>query len=256
MDNQRDKLWNAYLDGELPAPEAASFDQSLTPDERKRLEGELAFERGCADALRKDVTCPDDVWQRTLAALPDGAGEAAPTNVLPWYWKPAFAAAAAAMVAIAWVGVQVNSEPPVFLDMAEHNVKTLQSGSQLEGVSLAELNTFLEDRNFDVALMPFNGGHHPMRLVGARETKYHNERIVELLFSCCDKPVKVALVPQGGDRQSVGRRRRQRVATRRQPSRRDDRPSPRAAAAQLPHRHVDPAVGGIGPVTTATLPPA
>jgi hypothetical protein len=198
MDNQRDKLWNAYLDGELPAPEAASFDQSLTPDERKRLEGELAFERGCADALRKNVTCPGDVWQRTLAALPSEAVDPTPTNVLPWYWKPVFAAAASVLIAIAYFGIRVNTEAPVFLDLAENNVKTLQAVSQLENVTLAELNAFLEDRNFDVALTPFEAGGHPMRLIGARESHFHNERVVELLFSCCDKPVKVAIVPQGG----------------------------------------------------------
>jgi hypothetical protein len=197
MDDQRDKLWNAYLDGELPASEAASFDQSLTPDERKRLAGEIAFERGCAEALSRDAACPDDVWQRTLDALPDGAATV-PTT-FPWYWKPVAALAAMMLVTISLFAIRVNSAPPEFLGLAELNVPIMQQTDQLGDPSLSKLNAFLEDRNLDVALMPFESGHHPMRLIGARETNFHNENVIELLFSCCDKPVKVALVPQGGD---------------------------------------------------------
>lgn len=197
MDDQRDKLWNAYLDGELPASEAAAFDQSLTPDERKRLEGEMAFERGCAEALSKNAACPDDVWQRTLSALPAGAAHT--PSVFPWYWKPVAALAATMVVMISLFAVRVNMASPEFLELTEKNIGTLRDTDQLNGPTLAELNAFLEDRNLDVALMPFESGHHPIRLIGVRESDYHNESVVELLFSCCDKPVKVALVPQGGD---------------------------------------------------------
>jgi len=197
MDDQRDKLWNAYLDGEMPASEAAAFDQALTQDERKRLEGELAFERGMAEALSKDAACPDDVWQRILEALP--AGAAATPTPFPWYWKPVAALAATMLVTISLFAIRVNSAPPAFLGLTELNTLTLEATDELDAPTLAKLNAFLEERNLDVALMPFAQGHHPMRLIGARESAYHDEQVVELLFSCCDKPVKVALVPQGGD---------------------------------------------------------
>lgn len=197
MDDQRDKLWNAYLDGELPASEAAAFDQSLTPEDRKRLEGEMAFERACADALSKDAACPNEVWQRTLEALPESAAPA--PNTLPWYWKPVAALAAAMIVMISLFAIRVNMAPPTFLELTELNVNTLGETNQLNQPTLAELNAFLEDRNFDVALMPPKRGHHPVRFLGARESSFHNERVVELLFSCCGKPMKVALIPQGGD---------------------------------------------------------
>ncbi len=197
MDDQRDKLWNAYLDGELPASEAAAFDQSLTPAERKRLQGEFTFERVCAEALSRDAACPDDVWQRTLNALPAGAG-LTPTT-FPWYWKPVAALAATMLVVISLFAIRVNTAPPEFLELTELNTLTLGNTNQLGEPTLAKLNAFLEDRNLDVALTPIAQGHHPLRLIGAREAVYHNEKIVELLFSCCDKPVKVALVPQGGE---------------------------------------------------------
>ena len=197
MDNQRDKLWNAYLDGELPASEAAAFDQSLSQDERKRLEGEMAFERACADALGKDAACPDDVWQRTLDALPENA--ATDPTPFPWYWKPVAALAATMLVVISLFAIRVNMAPPTFLELAELNVNTLEATNQLSQPTFAELNGFLADRNLDVALMPPKAGHHPIRLLGARESTYQNEKVVEVLFSCCDKPMKVAIVPQGGD---------------------------------------------------------
>lgn len=199
MDDQRDKMWNAYLDGELPASEAAAFDQSMTPDERKRLEGELAFERSCAEALSRDAKCPEDVWQRTLAALPEGVGAAPVPTTFPWYWKPVAALAAMMVVTISLFAIRVNSAPAEFLGLAELNTRTMQETAQLSTSTLSDLNAYLEDHNLDVALMPFEAGHHPMRLIGARETNFHNEQIVELLFSCCNKPVKVVLVPQGGD---------------------------------------------------------
>lgn len=199
MNDQRDKMWNAYLDGELPASESAAFDQSLTPDERKRLTGELAFERSCAEALSRDAACPDDVWQRTLQALPDGVVEAPTPSAFPWYWKPVAALAATMLVVISLFAIRVNSAPPEFLGLTELNVPSLQEVDQLDGPTLAELNAFLEDNNLDVALMPFKNEHHAMRLIGARETGYHNEKLVELFFSCCDKPVKIVLVPQGGE---------------------------------------------------------
>jgi len=196
MDDQRDRIWNAYLDGELPASEAAAFDQSLTPEERKRLEGEMAFERACAEALSKDAECPDDVWQRTLESLPNNP--AATPTAFPWYWKPVAALAATMLVVISLFAVRVNMAAPEFLELSELNVSTLEATTQLSKPSLADLNAYLEDHNLDVAMMPPKPGIHPVRLLGARESTYHHEQVVEVLLSCCGKPMKVAIVPQGG----------------------------------------------------------
>ena len=60
--DEREKLWMAYLDGEMTSTEAAAFDASLTPEERARLAGEMRLESGLAAALQGDVVCPDAVW--------------------------------------------------------------------------------------------------------------------------------------------------------------------------------------------------
>ena len=51
MSMDREKLWQAYLDGELSIAETSEFEATLNAEERDRLQAEKSFESGLADAL-------------------------------------------------------------------------------------------------------------------------------------------------------------------------------------------------------------
>ena len=53
--DNREQLWQAYLDGELSACEAAQFETTLSEAERRRLAAELRFDRALADRLRQHL---------------------------------------------------------------------------------------------------------------------------------------------------------------------------------------------------------
>ena len=41
-------------------------------------------------------------------------------------------------------------------------------------------------------------GHHDLRLLGAREQRYENEPVLELLYECCGEPVRLIVAKVGG----------------------------------------------------------
>ena len=95
MDGKKERLWQAYLDGELSTGESAEFEQSLSPSEREGLASEMRFERALAERLGENAHCPDEVWERTKALV---AGAEAPalaqSSRRRWYWGVATLAAA------------------------------------------------------------------------------------------------------------------------------------------------------------------
>jgi hypothetical protein len=203
MNKDNDTMWSAYLDGELSTADAAAFDRSLTPDDRVRLANELAFERSLAESLGHGAACPAEVWDRVRAKLEVAGASGGEQPVSRWYWKPAMSLAAVAtvVIAISWFAIRVNLEKPVFLAMSEVNVKTMADITDIPSPTLSDLNAYLEDHNLDVAVTPFHSGragHHAVRVLGVKTSTFRNEQVVELLFNCCGKPLRVALVPQGG----------------------------------------------------------
>ena len=92
--------WQAYLDGELSASEAADFEANLDDRERQLLASEMSFESAFAEKLGMDATCPDQVWENTRALI---EAKRAPRRSMKrlYYGAATFAAAASIAFMIA-----------------------------------------------------------------------------------------------------------------------------------------------------------
>jgi hypothetical protein len=198
-------MWSAYLDGELTASEAAEFDQSLSDDDRQRLTGEVRLEQGLADALSRGGACPIEVWKRTCAAIQSQSGT--PANVTPFsprMWRGMAALAAAVLVVVGLVAYQNANTTPEFLQMEARTVTQLAETAEIPAGSVDELNRVLHDTlDIHLTMRPLDAPigtqeHvHPRSVVGAHHVTYRGEDVVELLFNCCSKPVKMVVMPEG-----------------------------------------------------------
>lgn len=205
MSGQIDKLMSASLDGELSAAEAAEFDHSLTPAEKANIAAEMKLERGIADRLSQGGRCPDDVWKRTIAALEQ---EATPMKRvrLAASWRYAITAMAA-VLAITVIGAvlrvnQVPQEPSILAIEKGTTIEQLAALSTLSDTDTESLNAFLQQEGFEIRMtttdVQIPGDHHtPREFLGARPVTYRGEEVIELLFNCCERPVKIVVARTG-----------------------------------------------------------
>ncbi|MBI5093558.1 MAG: hypothetical protein HZB26_14085 [Candidatus Hydrogenedentes bacterium] len=193
--DEREKLWSAYLDGQLSASEAARFDQSLTQQQREQLAAEMRFESSLADVLGKDAACPGELWRRTLARV-DTAPR--PKSLLVRRWLPAAIAMAAALAMIvAGLVVPRVASAPSFLALESAPPKDLA----VADTNMEAEQRFLQSHGVNVRLMPFPGGaltgHENTRILGLREARFGKEPVYELYYECCGQPLKIALAKKG-----------------------------------------------------------
>jgi anti-sigma factor RsiW len=196
---QREHMWSAYLDGELSASEAAEFDQSLTPHEKELLQSEVRFEGAMGEFLGRGGACPRDVWQRTVAALPKPAGG------MPW-WMPTwqatvFLVAAALMVTLAGPLYRTYTATPEFLAVNETSRSAGVARLGIASDNVSEVNEYLHSHGITLTLSTgpqLGNGRHVAKLMGASEELYKDERVTEVLYQCCGKPIKVVIAPKDG----------------------------------------------------------
>ena len=204
MNIDREQQWQAYLDGELSACEAAEFEASLTEAERAHLAAEAKFERSLADHLREGVGCPDEVWARTRARL--GAKPRGRNGVTT---RRRWALTAAALATVVLAAVMLPSLYPMgftgLLDggvvLAADSVEQLTAQSETKP-DWNSVEDYLHAKgiNLDLAAqavikraMP---AHRSIDLIGARQERFAGTRVTEVLVNCCGKPVKVILAPR------------------------------------------------------------
>lgn len=194
--HEREKLWMAYLDGEMTSTEAAAFDESLTSEERSRLAGEMRLESGLAEALAAGALCPDAVWRRTELMLRNRSKVRA--RRLQGSWRLVVGALAASLLVglSFWASVGVSSEA-VFAIAAADMVEF--AGYSEVAAEPAAIQAYLEEHEIDLALSSESAwsehAGHAMHLLGARKMAGHD--VVELLVSCCGFPAKVVLAGSG-----------------------------------------------------------
>ncbi len=194
METQHDKLWSAYLDGELSATEADRFDESLTEGERERLAAETHFERALSEKLDIDARCPDEVWQHTERLVRSAASRRPLAGLRHWIWR--IGAAAAAVLLFIWI---LNpKEAPIL-----NHVRTVAELKRLSQVpaGIEAAQQYLNDQGVKLRLDPFETGasdqhHHEALLLGARTLAYNGERVIQLLYVCCGEPIEVTLARQ------------------------------------------------------------
>lgn len=189
---EKERLWSAYIDGELTAAEAARFEDSLPDVERQRLTAESRFERGLAERLSAPVTCPERLWEDTRAAVVrhDNARQTKPSMSR---WIVGLGGLAAAMlIAVVFVGPQLG-EPAL--------ASVLQVNDWPSEVPVPEsaVEDYFGQRNIQLHLNhpPPDSGvlHHPMDLLGAAPGTYNGDEFVQVYARCCGKPVKLVVAP-------------------------------------------------------------
>ncbi|MBI4556728.1 MAG: hypothetical protein HY706_04030 [Candidatus Hydrogenedentes bacterium] len=199
MKSEREKLWSAYLDGELSAAEAAEFDQSLAPAERERLAAEMRFENGLADLMSVRSACPDQVWRNLRAELAQRSGSRRGVRIPFWMWTVA-ALAAAVVVTLAILLPRYPGHTPDFLALNATDVPALAAQAEVPA-DLPAIRGLLEKRGLKITLPESStwtpDGHHQTVLLGARHLRYGQDDVVELLFNCCDEPIKIELAREG-----------------------------------------------------------
>jgi hypothetical protein len=198
MSNERDKLWSAYIDGELSAAEASKFDQSLTADERARLASEIQLENGIGEILQTDTPCPDPLWKRVEGELyqHDALARQSRRNVL--WWAGSVAAILLFAVSAYMYNVRTVAEPP-FMRLAS----CMEEQEKLAEVSSPDgVEDLLHRVGISLDLhMPspqtWTPAHHHVQLLGAMHSSYHGNPVVVLLFECCKQPVNIVLARRG-----------------------------------------------------------
>jgi hypothetical protein len=203
MRSNEEERWMACLDGELTAAESADFELALTHNQRQRLAAERRFESALGDVLTGAATCPEPLWKRVTreidaAAAPKqrgGGGSSSPRT--RWFFPLVAMAAMAMVVAAAFLLTGRETMPAAFRMEAAHAAVLQEEvlpgiGSDEEAVDryLASLGIPVGIRN----VADFNGtSRHPVALLGAGEAGIGGQRLVELLFTCCDKPTRIIL---------------------------------------------------------------
>ncbi len=191
MNTQDSKLWSAYMDGEMSASEAAEFDKVLSPRDRARLAAETRFETVLGDCLRGGPDCPEGLWSEIQARLSTTTG--APARQTSWStW-----AVAASLLLVAGLGYGAYTwmnRMPDFL--------RLDAGYPVAmAANCDEVHDFIEDHHWGVTLASadvLKQGHlSRSELMGARDVRYKDQLVVEVMYECCGKPMKVILVQQG-----------------------------------------------------------
>ncbi|MFM1919562.1 MAG: hypothetical protein RLZZ303_1196 [Candidatus Hydrogenedentota bacterium] len=201
-----EKSWMAYLDGQLSAGEAASFDDSLDDAGRARIEGELQLEAALADKLCAGEACPADLWRNTLAQLQ----QPAPRKVVPFRRAAALAAAAAILMTVGagFSYVYGAPEAPGTVDVAMPEMAMARLAISEETVSDFALRAktpcspkaierFLEEHNIQLAVSEKCDSpaaqQHRVRLLGSCMGNCPKGEIVEVLFDFDGTPAKLVL---------------------------------------------------------------
>ena len=199
MSNDKARFWQAYLDGELSVSEAAEFEAELDDEERQLLASEMGFESALAEKLSLNATCPDEVWDRTRALIE--AQQTPRRTMRRWYYGAATFAAAASIAFILAVYAPMDTSPSSAVVMAAQTVEELAAASETPG-DRESVHRYLLAHGVRLDLrepmsLHMAGAHPHIELVGVRTEMANGEPVVEMLFACCGKPVKVLMVKQG-----------------------------------------------------------
>ncbi len=202
MNRDQEQMWQAYVDGELSACEAAQFEASLTEAERMRLASEMRFERALSDRLREGCACPTETWQRarSMALECGGAGTHRASRRLAIAGAALAAAAALAFVLSDVTGL-FEAAPDSNVIHAAVSVEELEAESETDPgwesvqayLDAHGIRLTLTDRERILGLIR---PHPKLEIVGARTNRFGGGEVTELLVACCDKPVKVILAPK------------------------------------------------------------
>jgi hypothetical protein len=196
MNRDREQMWQAYVDGELSACEAAQFEASLTEADRARLAAEMRFERALSDQLREDCPCPEAAWQRARDAVKACEGPRTGTRSRRVILAGATLAAAAAIAfALSYVPGYLDTARYAKVIHAAESVQELAKESETDP-GWESVQAYLDEHGIDLTLREREQllgflFHRRIELIGARQVAFGGGLVTELLIDCCGKPVKL-----------------------------------------------------------------
>ena len=202
MSHEQDRLWSAYIDGELPAREAADLHESISPEDRERLGLECHLEKELIRPIEAGSECPPEVWLRVKDRIEDRAGRGWLSRVIRrrrvWFMAASILAASA-LVVLGTYHLSRDDTHGNILEIAR-DVRALGREVEVQG-NVEKVRQFMAAQGVDLPLrMPplaAQTGVHRARLLGARKVRHHDGDGVELLFDCCGEPLKLILAPLG-----------------------------------------------------------
>ncbi len=201
MNLDREKMRQAYLDGELSASETAEFEASLSAAEREQLEGELGLEAGLGEVLSRGVDCPEALWKALESRMAGAQSDKTRHRFPAWRLVALGAAAAGIVFALGLFASQTDTVSSPAVVVAAETVDELALMS-LSGPGIEEAESYLRDHHVEVQLLqPAKLGmasiHGGITVLGAREEAVGTDRVVSLLMACCNHPVKVVFARKG-----------------------------------------------------------
>jgi hypothetical protein len=166
MKKPDDRLWSAYLDGELSVTEVEKMEAGLTAAQLEHLRKEKVFEEKISNRLKENSSCPDQLWQsicfpKDHAQTKEIAGITVPRSIA--------------------------------------ELKKSSSTSD----DLKEINRFLTKHKVSLKLLEILDDKHAQRIIGAGVEMIGNEEVVTLLFDCCGYPVKVYVLPKDSSAEKI-----------------------------------------------------
>ena len=195
MKFERDRLWSAYLDGELSTRDAADFHQGLTPEQQDRVEQERRLEHGLFEQLSLGGECPADVWDR-VSAKADALRRPKALQLRGWLrWSGGILAAAAAVLIVFTIDWDRSAGVRGLMALPA-DVKALAAQSETAG-DLKSVQQLLASAGVGLTLAaappPQEAGGHKLRLLGAKVKVVDKAPVVEILYDCCGTPAKAVL---------------------------------------------------------------
>ncbi len=174
-----DRLWSAYLDGELSVTEVENLEAGLTADELEHLRKEKVFDQKISERLNGEATCPDKLWNSLRHDIEND--KKSPKKFI--YLSAVAALAACISLFFIISGKDYGAKVP---DTVAELEKLKETTSELDSV-----NMFLKEKKIDLQLLSLAEGHHNKRIIGAAVEDVAGEEVVTLMFECCGRPVKV-----------------------------------------------------------------
>ncbi len=193
-----DVLLRKFMDGELSDDERKELEEQLTPDALERLKQDKTFQEALAEKLKDAPHCPDPLWQKLKAEMMGDVvaehGEKFPRML---------SLVAIIAICVGLVAILVFNEPGrdgnfvsdvfLFQDIESFSKQADLHGSQSALADNLKRNGFT-DLTFTAKTTE---GGHKITPLGIRYQTFKKQRVAQILFDCCNKPVVVIIAPKG-----------------------------------------------------------
>ncbi len=197
MTSHKDELRiQAYLDNQLPVEEVIKIEERLTVADKVRLENEREFEAALVAKFMEDADCPETLWDETKLGLRsriDLNSRRKFRKLLSSRWLAAAAIVVVAAAFLSFVSPESNNDTPAVEILFTQEFNDIRKFLEVPG-DLKKVHQSLAANELPIAIKaPDVNGKHDIQLLGMRYHETAGQKIAQLYFSCCGKPLMVFL---------------------------------------------------------------